>query len=87
MDHLVAGLSSGHVSFSLKDCALNSLHGHSYEERLLDHGRSSFWKELLSRYENQLAGDGDFDESVRQKIANLKFKVPEPAFDFVEEGI
>ncbi len=85
MDHLVAELGSEHVSLSLKDCAQNSLNDKHYDERQLDHGRTSFWKELLSRYENQLPSEGLFDTAGLQRAARLKLAVQQPAFEEVED--
>jgi hypothetical protein len=85
MDHLAANLSGEHVSMAIKDCMLNSLGARDYQERSLDSARSSFWKELLSRYEKLPEVDGLFDGTIREKIAQLKFAPPEPAYEFVED--
>jgi hypothetical protein len=85
MDHLIAELSSDHVSLNLKDVALNSHYENTYKDRILDHGRLSFWKELVGRYANRPEADGLFDSSVKEKVSNLRFNVPEPAYEFSEE--
>jgi hypothetical protein len=85
MDHLVAELSGEHVSLNLKDCALNLWQQNDYADRILEHGRKSFWQELISRYQNRPAEEEPFDDSVRDRIANLKLAVPEPAAQFAEE--
>jgi hypothetical protein len=86
MDHLVAELAGAHVSLNLKDCALNSWLKNDFESRITDNGRQSFWQELLSRYPNHPVAEA-FDDAVRQRVANLKLKAPQPAFEFVEEDI
>jgi hypothetical protein len=85
MDHLVAELSGEHVSLNLKDCALNLWQQNDYADRILEHGRKSFWQELISRYQNRPAEEEPFDDSVRDRIANPKLAVPEPAAQFAEE--
>lgn len=84
MDRLVANLSGEHVSLSLKDNCLDSLQDNPYQYRSLEHGRVSFWQELLSRYENQLPTESLFDSSVLQKVAGLKLAVPQPVYEEVE---
>jgi hypothetical protein len=85
MDHLVANLSSDHVSLSLKDCALNYLHSHDYEQRLMDHGQTSFWRELVSRYENQLDNEKALGTAIIQSMSTIKLRAPQPAYEFVED--
>jgi len=85
MDHLVAELGNEHISMSLKDNLLDHLNGNSFSERRLEHARKSLWKELVLRYENRPDIDGLFDNTVKEKIAALKLKAPEPAFEFAEE--
>lgn len=85
MDHLATEISHEPVSFNLKDCSENHLYGNTYESRSLAHGRTAFWRELVSRYENLPDIDGLFDDAVKQKITGLKFAAPEPAYEFVED--
>lgn len=85
LDYLVAKLDTEHVSLSIMDNALNSINNHDFENRVLEHSKKSFWRELVSRYENLPVQEADFDYSVREKIAGLKFKPPEPAYEFVED--
>lgn len=82
LDHLVANLSSEHVSLSLKDVALNSLYTLSYSQRELSHAQISFWQELLSRYENLPEAVGDMFGSIAIKP---KFDIPEPVYEFAED--
>jgi hypothetical protein len=86
-DHLLGELDGEPVSFSLKDAALNSLHGNDYSDRELTHARKGFWQELVSRYEKLPPSEALFDDTVRQKIAKLKFKPPEPVYEFAEEDL
>jgi hypothetical protein len=81
MDGLVANLGSECVSMNLKDVFLNSLHAHSYSDRLLENGQHSFWRDLLSRYENQLIPEQDLNVSFRN-LLNLKAPTNQPAFEF-----
>jgi hypothetical protein len=85
MDHLLADLQSEHVSLSLKDTAVNALHNRSYSQRVLDHARTSFWRELVERYENRPLADGLFDRSVKDRLRLINAQIPEPAFEFAEE--
>ena len=85
MDHLVANLNGEHVSLSVKDCVLNSLENTYYGKRSLIHGQTGFWKELLNRYDKLPEADGLFDDSIREKVARLKFAPPQPAYEFVED--
>lgn len=86
MDHLVADLAGDHVSLNLKDCALNSWFKNNYEDRITENGRQSFWQELLNHYPNHPTAEA-FDDALRQRVASLKLKAPQPAFEFVEEDI
>jgi hypothetical protein len=85
MDHLVANLVSEHVSMSIKDNALNTAFNNSYKHRVLDHGRTCFWQELVNRYENLPDIEAAFDNSVKDKLTKLKLAIPEPAFDLAED--
>ena len=85
MDHLVAELAGEHVSLNLKDCALNNLFNNHYDRRTLKHGASAFWHELLNRYEHLPPAEALFDNSVREKVAKLRFDIPEPIYEFAEE--
>jgi len=85
MDQLVAELGGEPVSLNLKDACLNSLTQNPYEQRQLEHGRAAFWHELLSRYDHLPAHEAPFDSSIRQRLAELKFKAPEPVYEFAEE--
>lgn len=85
MDYLVAELNSENISLNLKDCAANHIQSNVFEERSLGHGRAAFWRELVSRYENLPEIDGLFDDTIKQKIAGLKFSAPEPAYEFAED--
>lgn len=84
MDRLVANLAGEHISLNLKDTCQNSLQKSAYGERTLEHGRASFWHELLSHYENQLPTESLFDNSVLQKVAGLKLAAPQPVYEEVE---
>lgn len=50
--HLISDHSGRVMSFNIKDVARSYLFGSGFEDRILDHGRASFWQELLSRYQN-----------------------------------
>jgi hypothetical protein len=85
MDHLVAELAGQNVSLNLKDCALNSWLRNSFEERITNHGRRSFWQELVARYRNRPATEEILTDSVKLPFNNLKLNAPEPAYEFAEE--
>jgi hypothetical protein len=85
MDHLIAELSDQHVSMTLHDTALNAMAQNTFENRVSEHGKLGFWQTLLERYQNLPPSEALFDNSVKEKIAGLKFKPPEPAYEFVEE--
>lgn len=84
-DHLVAELDGDHVSLNIKDCALNWWFKNSFEERTLDQGRKNFWQGLVNRYQNRPEVEPLFEDNIKEKIANLRLNIPEPAFEFAEE--
>lgn len=87
MDHLIADQNSGHVSMNVMDVSRNHLHGHAFEDRLLDKAKLSFWEELLSRYENQTESAHQLMmDRVNNEIGNLKIPYERPAFEYAEES-
>lgn len=50
--HLISDHGGKIMSFNVKDVAASYLLGAGFEDRVLSHGRNSFWQELLSRYQN-----------------------------------
>lgn len=50
--HLISDHGSKTMSFNIKDVAVSYLLGAGFEDRVLSHGRNSFWQELLLRYQN-----------------------------------
>jgi len=85
MDGLVCKLNDEVVSLNIKDASLNQAHAKEYDHRILSAGRSSFWHELLSRYENQLAIEEDILSSLEQKIVPVKIPIRQPVFEYVED--
>ncbi len=83
-DSLIASLGSEHVSLNLKDTAINKLHSHSYENRILETSRRSFWQQLLSRYQNQLEIEEDLISSAGNQLKKLTIPANQPALEFVE---
>jgi hypothetical protein len=85
MDYLMAELNGQPLSLNLFDTALNAHWQNEFDSRELQHGRSSFWKELVSRYENLPPAEALFDDAVRQEVAKLKLKTPQPVFELAED--
>jgi hypothetical protein len=87
MDHLVADLRGGQVSMNLHDVAGNWLGSRAFDERSLQKGRHNYWRQLIDKYEHKGDIEALFDDSVLQKVQQLKFNVPQPAFeyDFAED--
>lgn len=84
MEGLVANLAGDHVSMSLSDVSLNSSQTHSFQNRLSDAGKSGFWHNLLSRYENQLIPQEDLNINFSD-LFNFKVPLNQPAFEYVED--
>jgi hypothetical protein len=84
-DYLMAELDGQSLSLNLLDTALNSLHQNHFEERVQQHGRDSFWKELVSRYQNLPPAEALFEEAARKQAARLKPKIPQPVFELAED--
>jgi hypothetical protein len=85
MDGLISGLNSDYVSLNIKDVSLNHAGRHEFSERSLAAGRSSFWKNLLSRYENQLEIEEDKLSDLSYQIVTSKIPIRQPAFEYVED--
>lgn len=49
--HLISDHGGKIMSFNVKDVAKSYLFCVGFEDRMLDHGRASFWQELLLRYQ------------------------------------
>jgi hypothetical protein len=81
-DNLVAALEDGHVSMNVHDVAASWLAEHSFHDRQTLHGRTSYWHNLLEKYENKAHLEEVFDGSVMSRVRKLNFKGPEPAFEF-----
>jgi hypothetical protein len=84
MDCLVAELGGQPLSLNLMDAALNSINQNTFKDRELQRGRDSFWKELVSRYENRPPAEALF-EDVKQEVTKLKLRQPEPIFELAED--
>ena len=84
-DAIVASLGGEPVSLNLKDVALN----HAYSSELGEHQRSagqrSFWRELITRYENQIPAAEDILPKLESPILNIKAPLNQPAFEYAEE--
>jgi len=85
MDGLIAELSGETVSFNIKDAALNHAHRHEFSDRLLSAGRSHYWKNLLSRYQNQLEIEEDRLADFAGFVVMPKAPIHQPAFEYVED--
>jgi hypothetical protein len=84
MDSLIAHLDGEPVSLNIKDCALSHLQARSFETRILEASRHSFWQELISRYESQLPTDEDL-KTAFDRIKGLGHPINQPAFEYVED--
>jgi hypothetical protein len=84
-DCLIANQSGEPVSFNLKDVADNHLLSAEFKDRLSRAGQKSFWRELLSRYENQLAIEEDSLPRFEDTIKSLGSPFNQPAFEYVED--
>ncbi len=82
MDHLIADLDGGRVSLNLHDVGGNWLGGSDFENRSLRKARSSYWHRLIEKYDNQDDVEALFDDTVLRKVRQLKFKAPQPAFEY-----
>jgi len=85
MDGLVFGLSQDHVSLNLKDVSFNHALKNSFSERLLSAGQARFWKNLVSRYENQLAIEEDALSDFSAQIIPTRIPIRQPVFEYAEE--
>lgn len=87
MDHLVADLRGGQVSMNLHDVAGDWLGSQAFENRSLQKGRHNYWRQLIDKYEHKGDIEALFDDTVMRKVQQLKFSVPQPAFeyDFAED--
>jgi hypothetical protein len=85
MDHLIAALGSQHVSFNLNDVAHNHLLGKSLGEHRLDSAQTSFWKDLLKRYGNQIQSDEDVLPQVFNLARQVSAPMNQPAFEYAED--
>jgi hypothetical protein len=84
-DGLVFGLSQDHVSLNIKDVSLDHARRPDFSERSLAAGRSSFWKKLVNRYENQLAIEEDNLIDASARLAAVKIPIRQPVFEYAEE--
>jgi len=85
MDGLISNLGGQNVSLNIKDTSLNHAHQHGFTGRILSAGQSYFWKNLLSRYENQLEIEEDKLTYLTNQIAMIKAPIRQPAFEYVED--
>lgn len=87
MDHLVVDLNGGPVSLNIHDVAGGWLEGSDFANRQLKKGRNNYWQQLIEKYENKDEIEALFDDTVIQRVRQLKFRAPEPAFeyDFAED--
>lgn len=85
-DCLVASLNGEPVSLNLKDTADCYMQAADYKDRLSQNGQKSFWRELLSRYENQVGIDEDNLPRFEDTIKNVSGVLTnQPAFEYVED--
>jgi len=84
MDYLIFCLNSQFVSLNIKDVADNLLLNQEFGASYHAAAQKSLWKELLSRYENQLMPDEDYLPTV---VNPFKARAPlnQPAFEYVED--
>lgn len=84
---LLASVEDLVVSLDLRDVSASWLYGHDFKKRQLDHGRQSYWRGLVDRYQNKEQLEEAFDNSVMRRVRQLSVKAPEPAyeFDFAED--
>lgn len=87
VDGLIASLDGHAVSMNLKDVSASWLYGHEFKDRQLDSGRQNYWQNLVARYVNKEQVESVFDQSVMQRVRQLRVKAPEPVFeyDFAED--
>jgi hypothetical protein len=85
-DCLMANLAGEPVSLNLKDVADCHVSSASYKDRISQAGQKSFWRELLSRYENQIGIDEDNLPRFEDTIKNIGGVLTnQPAFEYVED--
>ncbi|MBX4197041.1 hypothetical protein KW801_00610 [Candidatus Saccharibacteria bacterium] len=82
MDGLIANLDSEHVSLNLSDISRSATETISYDNRLLDGARRSFWQKLLQRYDNQLEIEEDLLAGLKNKAINFNVPNNQPAFEY-----
>jgi len=82
MDHLIVDLDGGRVSLNLHDVAGSWLAGGDFESRQLQKARKSYWQRLIEKYEIKDDIEALFDDSVLRQVRQLKFKAPQPAFEY-----
>lgn len=81
-DSLVADLKDGNVSFNIQDICESWRALSSFERRQTLRGRQEYWRQLIEKYEKKTGLQEIFDGSVMQKVRQLKFKAPQPAYEF-----
>lgn len=82
MSHLLTELDGEKVSFNIHDVAESHLRAYSYLNRVIDRSRYHYWQNLLKRYDKHPKIEAVFDNSAFQKVRRLKFKAPEPSYEF-----
>ncbi len=84
-DAVIANLGGDPVSLNLKDVALNQTNALQIGEHQRTAGQQSLWKELVSRYENQIPAAEDILPRLVSPIINIKAPLNQPAFEYAED--
>jgi hypothetical protein len=85
MDGLIFGLNQNCVSLNIKDASLNHAQQKDFSERISAAGQAHFWKNLINRYENQLAAEEDTLSDLSARVAAARIPFRQPAFEYAEE--
>jgi hypothetical protein len=83
MDGLVAYPDGRAVSMNLKDTSINLANRQEFLDRVLSAGRIGFWKNLISRYENQLEIEEDMLAGLSEAVMP-RAPLRQPAFEYAE---
>ncbi|HET6864058.1 MAG TPA: hypothetical protein VFH37_02585 [Candidatus Saccharimonadales bacterium] len=83
-DSLIVALDTGPLAFNLKDIVLNHSLQRSGKRHLMCSQRH-FWKELLSRYENQALDEEEHLPNFESPTLNIAPPLDQPAFEYVED--
>lgn len=84
-DHLIADINGVPVSLNLKDITLSRAAGAETEDSERSAAQRHFWRELVSRYENQLPAEEDILSKLEAPVLKIRTPINQPALEYVED--